>query len=182
MNIICYGDSNTFGYDPRSYLGGRYAPDCRWVDILAAESGWNVRNNSMNGRQIPKREIPVPKSTDLLIIMLGTNDILQGCSPEQTAQRMGAFLDKLTIPKEKILLVSPPPMKRGEWVTEDRLIRDSLQLAQHYQIVAGELGTCFADSGAWNLPLAFDGVHITEEGNKIFAKEILTSIKMHLCL
>ena len=23
MNVICFGDSNTYGYDPRSYLGGR---------------------------------------------------------------------------------------------------------------------------------------------------------------
>ena len=33
MNVICFGDSNTYGYDPRSYLGGRYAADSRWVDI-----------------------------------------------------------------------------------------------------------------------------------------------------
>ena len=32
MNVICFGDSNTYGYDPRSYLGGRYDPDSRWVD------------------------------------------------------------------------------------------------------------------------------------------------------
>ena len=39
MNVICFGDSNTYGYDPRSYLGGRYDPDSRWVDILA-EKNW----------------------------------------------------------------------------------------------------------------------------------------------
>ena len=39
MNVICFGDSNTYGYDPRSYLGGRYDPDSRWVDILAMRPG-----------------------------------------------------------------------------------------------------------------------------------------------
>ena len=39
MNIICFGDSNTYGYDPRSYLGGRYDAGSRWVDILAEETG-----------------------------------------------------------------------------------------------------------------------------------------------
>ena len=34
MNIICFGDSNTYGYDPRGYFGGRYDGDSRWVDIL----------------------------------------------------------------------------------------------------------------------------------------------------
>ena len=24
QKILCYGDSNTYGYDPRAYLGGRY--------------------------------------------------------------------------------------------------------------------------------------------------------------
>ena len=44
MNIICFGDSNTYGYDPRSYLGDRYDPDSRWVDILATKTVWTVRN------------------------------------------------------------------------------------------------------------------------------------------
>ena len=50
MNIICFGDSNTYGYDPRSYLGGRYNPDSRWVDILAEKTGWTVCNMGQNGR------------------------------------------------------------------------------------------------------------------------------------
>ena len=113
MTVICYGDSNTFGFDPRSFLGGRYAPDCRWVDILAAETGWNVCNNSMNGQQIPKREVSFSKSADLLIIMLGTNDLLQGATAEETARRMGDFLGKLLPDSQKILLVAPPPLKRA---------------------------------------------------------------------
>ncbi len=42
MKAICYGDSNTNGYDPRSYFGERY--DSCWVDILTEETGWNVVN------------------------------------------------------------------------------------------------------------------------------------------
>ena len=38
MNVICFGDSNTYGYDPRGYFGGRYGADCRWVDILVARA------------------------------------------------------------------------------------------------------------------------------------------------
>ena len=29
MKVICFGDSNTYGYDPRSYFGGRYPRDSR---------------------------------------------------------------------------------------------------------------------------------------------------------
>ncbi len=42
-NVLCFGDSNTYGYDPRSYFGGRYDADSRWVDILAAKTGWYAR-------------------------------------------------------------------------------------------------------------------------------------------
>ena len=44
MNVICFGDSNTYGYDPRGYFGGRYDAGSRWVDILAEETGWTVCN------------------------------------------------------------------------------------------------------------------------------------------
>ena len=44
MKISCFGDSNTYGYDPRSYFGGRYDADSRWVDILAAQTGWTIFN------------------------------------------------------------------------------------------------------------------------------------------
>lgn len=56
MNVICFGDSNTYGYDPRGYFGGRYDAGSRWVDILAAETGWTVCNmGEMVGRSRPPR-------------------------------------------------------------------------------------------------------------------------------
>ena len=36
--VICFGDSNTYGYDPPVLSGGRYGPDSRWVDLLAART------------------------------------------------------------------------------------------------------------------------------------------------
>ncbi|HIT31090.1 MAG TPA: lipase, partial [Candidatus Scatomorpha stercoravium] len=42
MKAVCFGDSNTWGYDPRSYFGGRYGEADRWPEILAAATGWEV--------------------------------------------------------------------------------------------------------------------------------------------
>ena len=39
MKVICFGDSNTYGYDPRSYFGGQYPAQNRWVDLLAQKYG-----------------------------------------------------------------------------------------------------------------------------------------------
>ena len=174
VKVICFGDSNTFGYDPRSYIGERYPTRSRWVDILAENTGWEVRNNGMNGRKIPSRETVFSKSTDLLIIMLGTNDLLQGKRPDEVAARMARFLHSLHIDKERLLLIAPPPMQRGEWVREQRLLDDSAVLAKEYAALAENAGVHFADAGKWNVAISFDGVHFTEDGNKAFAHGLYT--------
>lgn len=51
MNVICFGDSNTFGFDPRSCFGDRY--DLPWVDILSEETKWKIHNQGVNGQEIP---------------------------------------------------------------------------------------------------------------------------------
>ena len=86
------------------------------MDILAVENGWTIFNMGQNGREIPATVPAFPADTDLLIVMLGTNDLLQGRSPEQAAERLERFLSGISLDRNKILLVAPPPMALGEWV------------------------------------------------------------------
>lgn len=173
MKVICFGDSNTYGYDPRSYLGGRYEKEHRWVDLLAAHTGWQVENRGLNGREIPREAVDLPAGTDLFIVMLGTNDLLQFWPPERAGEKMETFLASLAISREKVLLIAPPPMVFGDWVQDEELVEDSLTLARCYQDLAARLGVRFADAGAWDVPLAFDGVHLTEDGHRRFAVGLL---------
>ena len=152
MNVICFGDSNTYGYDPRSYLGGRYDTDSRWVDILAAKTGWTVCNMGENGREIPSSAPSFPTNTDLLIVMLGTNDLLQGRSPEQAAVSLKRFLSGISLNRSKILLIAPPPVQLGAWVPSQKLIDDSRDYARLCQTLAEHLGIRFADAGKWDIP------------------------------
>ena len=177
MNVICFGDSNTYGYDPRSYLGGCYGPDSRWVDILAEETGWTVRNLGENGREIPTVAPSFPADTDLLIVMLGTNDLLQGRSPDQAAESLNRFLSGISLDRSYILVIAPPPVKRGAWVPDQQLIDDSHTFARLCQTLAEQLGIRFADAGKWDVPLAYDGVHFTEQGHKAFAAGLLEELK-----
>lgn len=177
MNVICFGDSNTYGYDPRGYFGGRYDADCRWVDILAMETGWTVHNIGQNGREIPSAVPAFPDNTDLLIVMLGTNDLLQGRSPEQAAERLERFLSGISLDRGKLLLIAPPPMALGEWVPSPRGIEDSRIFARLCQTLAERMGIRFADAGKWDIPLAYDGVHFTEQGHKAFAAGLLEELK-----
>ena len=178
MKIICFGDSNTFGYDPRGFGGGRYPEEDRWVDILARQTGCTILNEGENGREIPhrlgendrlSRLLESEERADRLLIMLGTNDLLQGADVDETAGRMERFLTAIPISADRILLIAPPPMIRGAWVGEKRLLTDSKQLAVVYRRVAMQCGTLFADAGEWGIELAFDGVHFTEKGHHSFA-------------
>ena len=177
MKVVCFGDSNTYGYDPRGYFGGRYDADSRWVDILAAEIGWTVCNMGQNGREIPSAAPAFPDDTDLLIVMLGTNDLLQGRSPEQAVERLEQFLSGISLDRNKVLLIAPPPVTLGAWVPSAKLIEDSRTFARLCQVLAEQLGIRFADAGKWDISLAYDGVHFTEQGHKAFAAGLLEELK-----
>lgn len=173
MKIICYGDSNTYGYDPSSLFGESYPPGTCWTDILKNTTGWDVQNEGMNGREVPDSYISFPGNVDLIIIMLGTNDLLQFWRPVDVAAKMKEFLLSLKIDRKKLILIAPPTMCFGEWVLDQELIDDSITLAEQYACIAADLGIQFLDSGKWNIPLAYDGVHFTREGHRIFAEKLL---------
>lgn len=181
MRILCFGDSNTYGYDPRSYFGGRYGPEDRWVEILGKQSGWETINCGQNGREIPRNSFELAQTErllseyapDVLVLMLGTNDLLQGASVEVVISRIEAFLEFLRPRCGRILLAAPPQMKRGAWVPEETLVQASGQLAGQYRTLARENGIAFADAGEWGIDLTFDGVHFSESGHHTFAEGIL---------
>ena len=186
MKILCFGDSNTYGYDPRSFLDDRYPADVRWADVLARDTGWTVLNMGQNGREIPCRpaesiritEVISQEMPDILVVMLGSNDLLcrSGFTAEQTAARMETFLR--TLPPVQILLVAPPPMQRGTWVCEERLLTESARLAAQYAALARKLGISFADAGQWGVELTFDGVHFSEAGHHAFAAGLFRTLTL----
>ena len=177
MTVICFGDSNTYGYDPRGYFGGRYDADSRWVDILATETGWIISNIGQHGREIPSAAPAFPADTDLLIIMLGTNDLLQGISAEQAVERLERFLSGISLDRSKLLLIAPPPMALGAWVPSQQFIDNSRTFARLGQALAESLGIRFADAARWDIPLAYDGIHFTEQGHRAFAAGLLEELR-----
>jgi len=181
MKILCFGDSNTYGYDPRSFFGSQYPAQHRWVDLLGGKLGWTAVNAGENGREIPHQESELfrfdlmmanQKPVDLLLIMLGGNDLLQGNDVADVVKRMESFLRRVELDKSKILLIGPPPMRLGAWVPTQSLIDASKALNHGYKSLAERLGILFADAGAWDIPMTFDGVHFTEDGHRAFAERL----------
>ena len=184
--LLCYGDSNTYGYDPRSYLGGRYPESVRWTALLR-EYGWDVINRGENGRSIPCGDGEIHAAiqslcrveADILTVMLGSNDLLQpSCPPaRECADRMVRFLTALLHTEgweksHEVLLVAPPPMALGDWVQDEKTIAASRRLAECYEDTARLLNIGFADAGGWGVGLAYDGVHFSESGHLAFAEGI----------
>ena len=178
MRILCFGDSNTYGYDPRDCFDDRYSAEDRWPDLLAKQTYWDVINAGVNGREIPCNPYALHLITeytpvDIFLVMLGTNDLLQGASAKETASRMDAFLNSLLPYCSQILLIAPPPMRRGAWVPTDELVAESYHLAEEYNALAEKLNIPFVDTLKWNIELTFDGVHFTEAGHLTFANHLI---------
>lgn len=174
MKILCIGDSNTYGYDPRSYLGSRYPAEVRWTDRL---DGWDVINCGVNGMTVPRhpsRYLGLIRinEPDLVLVMLGTNDLFSGSSAGQIADRMEAFLEPVIDIGKPVLLVSPPILHYGEWVLDDELVEESEKLGEEYRELAGRKNCLFADAGKWDIGMTFDGVHFSPEGHAVFAQKL----------
>ena len=96
MKLLCIGDSNTYGYDPRSYFGSSYPDAICWTNRLSAEE---VINCGINGLPVPTDSGPWQnlideKQPDLVIVMLGTNDLLEGCSAEIVSARIENLFER----------------------------------------------------------------------------------------
>lgn len=141
--ILCFGDSNTHGYDPTD--AGRYPYDVRWTGALqnilgrdkyyVIEEGLNSRttvlsdpvyDDDKSGLDMLPGLVKSHMPLDLCVIMLGTNDMKHRFSMEACDIARGAMLliksakyvsaDKSrTGTPCKVLLIAPPP------VTEDML-------------------------------------------------------------
>lgn len=136
-NILCFGDSNTYGANPNNMLRWQWGE--RWTSILQTllGDGYHITENGLSGRTTvfedpitPGRsgikELPyvleAASPLDLVIVMLGTNDTKSYFSASAPVIAMGAGKIVECIQdtrwyagfsKPEILLVSPILIKEG---------------------------------------------------------------------
>ncbi|MFP3897323.1 MAG: SGNH/GDSL hydrolase family protein [Anaerolineales bacterium] len=190
--ILCYGDSNTWGYNPRTER--RYARDVRWTGVLQEELGteYHVIEEGLNGRTtvwddpieghkngkmylVPCLETHKP--LDLVIIMLGTNDLKHRFSLTafDIAAGAGALVDIVKRSQTgrgeaapKVLLIVPPHLGRltvfGDMFRGGR--QKSEQLLTHYKTVAEERDCHVLDADRILACSEIDGVHFEPEGHR----------------
>jgi lysophospholipase L1-like esterase len=187
--LLCYGDSNTWGYDP--VTRGRYPPHVRWTGALATRLGaeYRVVEEGLNGRTTrwddpiePGRNgllflrpcIESHQPLDLIIIMLGTNDLKRrfGLSASEIAQSAAALTDMAWRfahapdgSHAEVLLVAPPAIST---LTEfDQMFEGarekSRQFSHYYRLAAGWHHLPFFDAGAVIVSSEKDGIHFDAE-------------------
>lgn len=167
--IVCIGDSNTYGYDPRSFFGDKY--DVSWVDVLRSELGIEVINDGVNGRCVPEVMEEYDESV-FVIVMLGSNDLLGGLEVSTIVNKMRRYLGK-----HKVLLISPPVFKRGAWVESDVLVERSKALVDAFRCLAEELDILYFDTGVFEL--CYDGVHLTQEDHRELGERLAKWLKIN---
>lgn len=205
--ILCYGDSNTWGYIPGT--GARHEPDVRWTGVaqrmlgneyVLLEEGMNGRttvyDNPMNfvrnGSTYLLPCLLSQKPLDLAILMLGTND-LRWTNAHGAADGARALIKQIrlynhledAIPifngEPRILLVSPirmhPILKERENPIERRYPEESERFSRLYEAVANETGVDFLDAALYATPSPVDGVHMDAASHASLAKAIAEKIR-----
>ncbi|SDB18619.1 GDSL-type esterase/lipase family protein [Eubacterium oxidoreducens] len=189
--ILLYGDSNTYGYDPRGMLGMRYPKENIWPSILrrCLEDEYEIIEEGQNGRTLPRFErgsayllhmIHALEAGDYFVIMLGTNDILLTSHPqvEEAKKRMDALLTWVQSELKEVHTIVIGPV----WITNANpelaiYHAASKEMNCEFQSICKKRGVTFWNAGKWNIPLAYDGVHFSEEGHEIFAKKFLKELE-----
>ncbi len=206
ISVVCFGDSLTWGFNPADK--SRYGHDVRWTRLLQRELGaeFYVIEEGVNGRTtvfedpvkgdknglahlqtVRKAHMPI----DILIIMLGTNDLQArfGMNAETIAIAMGRLLDFARRPTDdvegrapKVLLMSPPPlapMAGTPFVAQfsDASYRESHRLAACYREKASEYGAAFFDAGSVISASPIDAIHFDAEPQADLAKAVAKEVR-----
>ena len=197
--ILCFGDSNTWGYD--AYSGGRFVKDVRWTGVLQNILGeeYHIIEEGLCGRTTvfddPLNEglsglrylLPCLQShspIDMLIIMLGTNDCKERFSATAKniadgAKRLIKVAQGADVWKEKprILLVSPAPIEK-ECETSDvsgemGVCSDkSYEMKGAYKLCADDCKCEFLDAGLYVSMNKIDYMHLDKESHKRLAEAL----------
>ncbi len=201
--VLCYGDSNTWGADPRS--DGRYPRDVRWTGVLRATLGadYEVIEEGCRGRTTVwpdpiegdkdgKAYLPACLHThdpiDLVIIMLGTNDLKQRFSLTafDIAEGAGALADMVTKSGNgpggcapRVLLVAPAPVTHMTYFAEMFTGAEdkSRGLAAHFHRVAQERGCLFLDAGAVVRSSEADGIHLDPQSHAALGRALAEIVR-----
>ena len=194
MRILCFGDSNTYGFIPNNFK--RYDENTRWTGLLKKLTNNNIIEAGCNGRtcgfdnKSGKNEtgyLAIQKydteSFDLIIISLGINDLQYQFKASEDDLKNG--LKKLfkNINNKNVLILIPTEINEvilQSWFSS-LFNKDSIELSKKLPFIYKDFATennydyiMLKDIITIN---SNDGLHYTENDHRIIAEHIATYIK-----
>ena len=205
--VLCYGDSNTYGYIPETGMRYskdiRYPGRLQMLlgdEYTVIEEGCNGRTTIhddpidgwKNGLDYLRPCLNSHKPVDIVILMLGSNDLKHTfrLTAEQIADGAGVLVDvikEFTAEKQgyvpEIILVSPPEIGTGIRTSPfygaffEEAVIESKKFPECYKKIADSKGCIFFDAAKYIYPSETDSLHLTPEGHRILADELLNVVK-----
>lgn len=205
--ILCFGDSLTWGDDPA--CAGNRLPH-RWPVSLQASlgPGYVVVEEGQCGRNIAtddpaegekngiKYILPCLEShspLDLVIIMLGTNDLKRkySYSTQDISWEMERLLQKVLTHRQysspsryDVLLMAPPPLNDGlltSWLGDvfeyEAGLRKSTELKKWYEELSQRYGIGFMDAGQYCQSSELDGIHLDDENQRKLGEAVAEYVR-----
>lgn len=201
--ILCYGDSNTWGFNPATRE--RFSISERWTGVLLRELGpsFRVAEEGLNGRTTVwddpiegyknGKEYLIPclethRPIDLVVLMLGTNDLKKrfSVSAYDISQSVGVLIETIlksatgpALASPSVLLIAPPVV--GKLTEYAEMFEDaqakSVKFAKYYRQVA-ELYNCqFLDAAQVIVSSDQDGIHFEANEHEKLGKAVAAKVK-----
>ena len=199
--VLCFGDSNTFGFNPKNGL--RFPKDIRWTGVLQGlckdkfqilEAGCNNRTcfrNNPEGKIYTGHQILpeyLQESPDIVILALGSNDLQR--QYRTTLEEIEYGLEGLiktvreTLPESRIIILSPTPIgqevlkaKIFSFLFDETSVEKSKYFAEIYARVALKNVCEFIDLTPIAPVSKIDGLHYEAEGHREIANAVLQVLK-----
>jgi lysophospholipase L1-like esterase len=202
--ILCFGDSNTWGYVPSlDDPEVRFGPETRWTGVLQSllgsratviEEGLNSRTTDLdypdvagkNGLAALPGVLATHAPIHTFVVLLGSNDLKQlfGRSPQEIAGALERVIQAALASQEPspgLLVLSPPiPLQAHVY---DSFRYEGLEikaraLAPLYRELAVRYGGRFVDLAAHIVSSKVDGVHLDPSEHR----KIATLVRDNLAL
>ena len=197
-NVLCFGDSNTYGLRPDG--SGRFDRTHRWTGILAdrlGDLGYSFVEEGLVGRTTVFEDrtrigrngsalLPVLLEShspiDTVILMLGTNDCksVYNASPRVIGRGIEVLLKQIRAfrPDMRILLISPIHLGDRVWEEEydpefsEHSIAVSKALKKTYSRLAIEYDCLFMAASDVAQPSERDQEHMDANSHRLLADAI----------
>ena len=193
--ILCFGDSNTWGYNPRTGL--RFPERDRWPAVLRIDlgDGFEIVENGLNGRRFLdgtgelESLMHEHRHFDVILIYLGINDICfdRDTAPGEIAAAAEALLKsvaghfaELDGASPDVILIGPPPVNEVQ-VRDcfyEQEAEKAVRLCEELRALAGRSGAGFIDAGRIIETSPLDGIHLEEAAHRklgLFVADYLRS-------